>query len=77
MPTLAQRQHDPRLDWTGFIVKTTFESVLAIVRGYDRYKDFYKSVVVDSKLLACTLMCQDFYMTWLIRTNWDHSIRRV
>jgi hypothetical protein len=51
--------------WIGavFIPEATLESVLAIVHSYDRYKDFYKPVVVDSKLLACTATDQDFSMT--------------
>jgi hypothetical protein len=53
-------------DWIGavFIPRATFESVLAVVHDYDRYKDFYKPVVVDSKLLVCTGVDQDFSMTW-------------
>jgi hypothetical protein len=52
--------------WLGavFIPKATFERVLSIVHGYDRYKDFYKPVVVESKLLCCTAMDQDFSITW-------------
>jgi hypothetical protein len=51
--------------WLGpvLISKDTLESVPTIVHGYDRYKDFYKPVVVESKLLGCTAMDQDFSMT--------------
>lgn len=52
--------------WIGavFIPNATFESALAIVHGYDRYKDLYKPVVVGAKLLACTAMDRDFSMNW-------------
>ncbi|HZD33021.1 MAG TPA: hypothetical protein VE779_15330 [Candidatus Angelobacter sp.] len=41
-------------DWIGaaFFPNTTLGNVLAVVRDYDRYKDFYKPSVVESKSLA-------------------------
>jgi hypothetical protein len=41
-------------DWIGaaFFPDTTLEDVLAVVRSYDRYKEFYKPSVVGSKSLA-------------------------
>lgn len=43
-------------DWIGaaFFPDTKLEDVLAVVRDYDRYKDFYKPSVVESKSLAAT-----------------------
>jgi len=43
-------------DWMGavFIPHTTVERFLAVAHDYDRYKEFYKPVVADSKLLART-----------------------
>jgi len=51
-------------DWIGaiFIPKATAEVMLGVVRDYARYKDFYKPVVAESKLLACTEKDQRFYM---------------
>jgi len=53
-------------DWIGavFIPKATVESVFAVVHDYDRYKEIYKPVVADSKVLACTETDQEFSMTW-------------
>jgi ABC-type transporter Mla MlaB component len=41
-------------DWMGavFIANTTFDQVLAVVRDYERYKDFYRPAVIDSKPVA-------------------------
>ena len=41
-------------DWIGaaFFPNTRLEDVLAVVRSYDRYKEFYKPSVVESKSLA-------------------------
>ncbi len=53
-------------DWIGavFIPKATLEGLFAVVHDYDRYKIFYKPVVADSKVLACTETEQRFSMTW-------------
>jgi len=38
--------------------------LLAVVHDYGRYKEFYKPVVADSKVLACTETDQKFSMVW-------------
>ncbi|HEX4229288.1 MAG TPA: hypothetical protein VHZ07_11510 [Bryobacteraceae bacterium] len=41
-------------DWTGgaFIPNATLKEALSVVRDYDRYSEFYRPTVVDSKSLA-------------------------
>jgi hypothetical protein len=53
-------------DWIGavFIPNATLESLFAVVHDYDRYKEIYRPVVADSKVLACTAVDQRFSMTW-------------
>jgi hypothetical protein len=53
-------------DWLGaaFIPNATLEGLLAVVHDYGRYKEFYKPVVADSKVLACTETDQKFSMVW-------------
>ena len=53
-------------DWLGaaFIPHATIEALLAVVHDYGRYKEFYRPVVADSKVLACTEMDQKFSMVW-------------
>jgi hypothetical protein len=53
-------------DWLGaaFIPNATLEKLLAVVHDYGRYKEFYKPVVADSKVLACTETDQKFSMVW-------------
>jgi hypothetical protein len=53
-------------DWIGatFIPNATIEGLLAVVHDYDRYKEFYKPVVADSKAVACTETDQNFSMVW-------------
>jgi hypothetical protein len=53
-------------DWIGavFIPNATLEGLFAVVHDYDRYKTFYKPVVADSKVLACTEGDQRFSMIW-------------
>jgi hypothetical protein len=53
-------------DWIGavFIPNATIQRLRAVVHDYDRYKEFYKPVVTDSKLLACTDADQKFSMVW-------------
>lgn len=43
-------------DWVGvgFIPNATLADLFAVVRDYDRYKEIYKPVVVESKTLDCT-----------------------
>ncbi len=53
-------------DWIGavFLPKATLEGLFAVVHDYDRYKEIYKPVVADSKVLACTDVDQRFSMVW-------------
>jgi hypothetical protein len=53
-------------DWIGatFIPNATIEGLLAVVHDYNRYKEFYKPVVAESKGLACSETDQKFSMVW-------------
>ncbi len=53
-------------DWIGaiFIPNATLEDLLAVVHDYSGYKEIYKPVVADSRLLACTDSGQEFSMIW-------------
>ena len=53
-------------DWIGatFIPNATIEGLLAVVHDYNRYKEFYKPVVAESKVLACSETDQRFSMVW-------------
>lgn len=53
-------------DWIGatFIPNATVEDLMAVVHDYNKYKDVYKPVVADSKVLACTEADQRFSMVW-------------
>jgi len=53
-------------DWLGaaFIPNATIEGLLTVVHDYGRYKEFYRPVVADSKVLACTETDQKFSMVW-------------
>jgi hypothetical protein len=52
--------------WIGgiFIPHSTIQSVSAVTHDYSRYKDFYKPVVVDSRLISCDASEQKFSMVW-------------
>jgi hypothetical protein len=52
--------------WIGgvFIPGARIGSVSAVVHDYRKYKDFYKPVVADSKVLDCTETNQRFSMLW-------------
>lgn len=54
-------------DWMGaaFIPNATLGDVLAVVRDYDRYKDFYKPVVADAKVLDRGPDDSRFTMVWV------------
>jgi hypothetical protein len=56
-------------DWIGaaFIPHARLATVLNVVHDYDRYKVFYKPVVADSKVVACSPMEQRFSMLWVHR----------
>jgi hypothetical protein len=53
-------------DWIGaaFLPHATIESLLAVVHDYDRYKDVYKPVVINSKTIATSAADEEFSMTW-------------
>lgn len=53
-------------DWIGaiFIPNATIESLLRVVRDYDRYKEIYKPVVADSHSLDSGATDQEFSMVW-------------
>src|SRR3989442_10041529 len=43
-------------------------------RDYDKYKDFYRPVVVESKLLSCTATDQTFSMIWRRRVLFINAV---
>jgi hypothetical protein len=53
-------------DWIGaiFIPNASIESLLRVVRDYDRYKEIYKPVVADSRSLNSGATDQEFSMVW-------------
>lgn len=55
--------------WVGavFVPGATLDSVLAVVHDYDRYKEFYKPVVADSRRLEASPLEQRFSMLWVRR----------
>jgi hypothetical protein len=52
--------------WIGsvFIPGATIDSISALLQNYGAYKDFYKPVVVDSKMMGCTSTDPRFWMLW-------------
>jgi hypothetical protein len=52
--------------WIGgvFIPGATVDSLSALMQNYGAYKDFYKPLVVDSKILGCTSTDPLFWMLW-------------
>jgi hypothetical protein len=52
--------------WIGgvFIPGATIDSLAAVIQDYGKYKDFYKPVVADSKVLGRTDENQRFAMLW-------------
>jgi hypothetical protein len=52
--------------WIGgiFIPHATIEGLSAVTHAYNRYKEFYKPAVSESKLVACTENEQKFSMVW-------------
>jgi hypothetical protein len=53
--------------WIGaaFLPRATVENVLTTVHDYDRYREFYKPIVVESKFLGCIgATTQNFSMIW-------------
>jgi hypothetical protein len=63
-------------DWIGavFIPGATIPDLSAVIRDYDRYKDFYKPVVVESKLLSSTATDQTFSMIWQRRVLFINAV---
>ena len=53
-------------DWIGavFVPNATIDRLLGVVHDYDRYKNVYKPVVVDSQSLDAGKAEQDFSMVW-------------
>jgi hypothetical protein len=53
-------------DWIGavFIPNATVAGFLAVAHDYGSYKEFYKPLVADSKLLACTENDHRYSMVW-------------
>lgn len=53
-------------DWFGaiFIPNAKLEDVLAVAHDYDRYKEYYRPTVADSKALDRTQTAQKFSMLW-------------
>jgi len=53
-------------DWIGavFIPSATIDSLLCVVRDYNRYKEIYKPAVTDSRSLDSSAGDQEFSMTW-------------
>ena len=56
-------------DWIGaaFIPDANIEDLLSVIENYDRYKDIFKPVVIDSKLQRQTDGSDLFSMRWLHR----------
>lgn len=52
--------------WIGAVLipNTTIEGLLNVVHDYDRYKEIFKPVVMDSRSLACDPTEQEFSMLW-------------
>jgi hypothetical protein len=48
-----------------FIPNVTVNEVLAVIQGYDHYKDIYKPAVVDAKLLDRSREEDKYSMLWL------------
>jgi hypothetical protein len=52
-------------DWAAavFLPGTTLDGILSVVRNYDRYKDFYRPNVIESKRISATDARDQFSMT--------------
>jgi hypothetical protein len=53
-------------DWIGaiFIPNATIKSLLNVVHDYDRYKNIYNPVIMDSRSLEASGAKQEFTMVW-------------
>jgi len=72
-----QKVHDGLIhDWIGaiFIPSVRINDVFAVVHDYDRYKDFYKPTVVESKLLGRTGEEYEFSMLGLKRVLFEKIV---
>lgn len=65
-------------DWIGalFIPNASIADVLDVIHDYDRYKEVYKPVVTDSRLLAVGLAEQEFSMVWQRRVLFVNAALR-
>jgi hypothetical protein len=63
-------------DWMGaaFFPDTTLEKVFATIGQYPCYKDFYKPMVIDSKLLSRDEKETNFSMRWLKKALWITAV---
>jgi hypothetical protein len=61
--------------WIGavFIPHATVERLLSVLHDYDRYKDVYKPVVADSRLLACNGGNSEISLTWHRHILWVNA----
>jgi hypothetical protein len=52
--------------WIGaiFIPHTTLSSLMNVVNNFDRYKEIYRPLVVESATIACTEQEQEYSMVW-------------
>jgi hypothetical protein len=52
--------------WIGavFIPHTTLTSLMNVVNNFDRYKEIYRPLVVESATIACTEQEQEYSMVW-------------
>jgi len=72
-----QKVHDGLIhDWIGaiFIPSVRIDDVFAVVHDYNRYKDFYKPTVIESKLLGRTGEEYEFSMLGLKRVFFEKVV---
>jgi hypothetical protein len=52
--------------WIGaaFIPNSTIERLVGVLHDYNRFKDFYKPLIADSRFLGCNRENPEFSMTW-------------
>jgi hypothetical protein len=52
--------------WIGavFIPHATLDSLTNVLNNFDRYKEFYRPLVVESATIACTEQEQEYSMVW-------------
>ncbi len=72
-----QKVHDGLIhDWIGaiFIPSVRMNDVFAVLHDYNRYKDFYKPTVIESKLLGRTGEQYEFSMLGLKRVLFEKIV---